>query len=330
MAPMDFDNKPIKRSASVNDFDNPVAKKRNLTASHRIKLDETSKYSSSLDVAFNGDAQVELLLTRSIGLALDAVGFEASEPLALESFRLTVEEYMHHFLTDVRQSMLACRRTESVAPDFLQALHTHQLSLRALVPHLDPPISRKKAQITFAFETHQEEDQYDHRFLGTVLNGATDQQTRSYIPHHFPALPSKHTYTATAEYPSREDDPRKIRERAAEEGRLAEEALRRLISAKSNERPSAVRAGQRGKSIWAQRDDLWKETMEAANIGSKSAQSNIADSMDLEDSSHRPALPDNSSSSFGRISSAVNADKKFWRKPASARGSAQRGNDGVA
>ncbi len=94
MAPMAFDNRLIKRSASMNDFDLPFVKKRNLVASHRLIIDENPPGLSSQDVTFNGDSQVELLLTRSIGLALEAVGFEASEPLALESFRLVVEECM--------------------------------------------------------------------------------------------------------------------------------------------------------------------------------------------------------------------------------------------
>lgn len=91
---MAFDDRPIKRSASMNDFDLPIAKKSKLTASHRLIIDEGSNDLESLNVAFNGDAQVELLLTRSIALALAALGFEASEPLALASFRLVVEECM--------------------------------------------------------------------------------------------------------------------------------------------------------------------------------------------------------------------------------------------
>ncbi|KAI4264357.1 MAG: hypothetical protein L6R42_000542 [Xanthoria sp. 1 TBL-2021] len=327
---MAFDDRPSKRSASMNDFDLPIAKKSKLTASHRLRIDERSNNLESLDVAFNGDAQVELLLTRSIALALEALGFEASEPLALESFRLVVEEYMHDFLADVRQSMLACRRTKFIAPDFLQALHTHQLSLRALLPHLDPPVPRKKAQITLTYEPKQEEEQCDHRFLGADLNDTSDQRSRSYIPRHFPTLPSKHTYQATAEYPSREEDPRKIRERAAEEGRLAEEALRRLVSAKSSDRPPTLRGGRRGKSVREQRDDLWKETMQAVNSVATIERSEGADTMDLDYSRSELVMPGKTVTDNGRISSAVNAEKRYWRRVAPAQGSGQGGNDGVS
>lgn len=91
---MAIDDWEIKRSVPMNDFDLPLAKKRKLTASHRLIIDQASCGSESLDVTFNGNAQVEFLLTRSIALALEALGFEASEPLALESFRLVAQECM--------------------------------------------------------------------------------------------------------------------------------------------------------------------------------------------------------------------------------------------
>lgn len=37
---------------------------------------------------------VQSMLTRSIGLALEAVGFEAAAPDAMEAFRVDVEECM--------------------------------------------------------------------------------------------------------------------------------------------------------------------------------------------------------------------------------------------
>ncbi|KAL8680893.1 MAG: hypothetical protein Q9186_002958 [Xanthomendoza sp. 1 TL-2023] len=325
MAPMDHDiTLATKRSASVIDFDIPTAKKRILATSHQSKTTWDLHGLDLQDVTFNGNEEAELLLTRSIGLALEAVGFEAAEPLALESFRLIVEEYIHDFLADVQQSMHSCRRIQSIAPDFLQALHTHQLSLRALVPHLDPPVARRKAWTTLSYEPQQEEQQCNHHFLGATLNGGPNEQSKFYVPRHFPTLPSKHTYQATAEFPSREEDPRKIRECAAEEGRLAEEALRRLVSAKSIDRPFAGRVGHCGKSVRALRDDMWKETMQAVSSVHISEQTRIHDIMDTDDSGLGPALPGKPSSDYGRLSSAINADKQYWRKPAPS----QRANQG--
>ncbi|KAL8988239.1 MAG: hypothetical protein Q9169_008588, partial [Polycauliona sp. 2 TL-2023] len=133
----------------------------------------------------------------------------------------------------------------------------------------------------------------------------------------------------TDEYPVREEDPRKIRERAAEEGRLAEEALRRLISAKSSDRPPTLRGGRRGKSMREQRDDLWKETMQAANALPTSHESRDADTMDLKNATTEVGLPDRPIVDAGRISSAVNAEKKYWRRAVPARASGQGGKNGV-
>ncbi|KAL8731057.1 MAG: hypothetical protein Q9166_003708 [cf. Caloplaca sp. 2 TL-2023] len=325
---MALDNsRPTKRPASAVDFDIPNAKRRSLAILRQSKITWDLDGLKLPDVQFHGNEEVELLLTRSVGLALEAVGFEASEALALESFRLAIEEYIHDFLADVRQSMLSCRRTQATASDFLQALHTHQLSLRALIPHLDVPVARKKTRIALYHELQQEEEQYSHHFLGAALNGAPDEQNKSYVPPHFPPFPSKHTYKATAEFPSREEDPRKIRERATEEGRLGEEALRRLVSAKSSDRSPSMRGGQRNKPIRQQRDELWKETMQA--VSSVHLPNRNADTMDLDGSEHGARLPGTSSSDYGRISSAVNADKKYWRKPAPARASTQGGDNGV-
>ncbi len=230
---------------------------------------------------------------------------------------------IHRFAADVRQSMLSCRRTEAMAPDFLQALHTHQLSLRALIPHLQPPIPKRRARVILPHQAPEEVEQYDHHLLGATLNDAPPELKQCKLPHKLPPLPSKHTYQATSDTPEREDDPRKIRERATEEGRLGEEALRRLMSARATDRPSSARAGQGAKSLRGKRDEMWKDTMQAVSTQYLLEQSRNADSMDLDSSTHETG------SGYGRITSAVNADRKFWRKPAQARRYNQTNSSGL-
>lgn len=231
---------------------------------------------------------------------------------------------IYRFAADVRQSMLSCRRTQAIAQDFLQALHTHQLSLRALIPHLEPPVPKRRARIALPYESPEEVEQYDHHLLGAVLNDAPPELKRCKLPNKLPPLPSKHTYKATSDTPEREEDPRKIRERATEEGRLGEEALRRLMSARVTDRPSSTKAGQGAKSMRAKRDELWRETMQAASTQYLSEQSKNADSMELDSSTHETG------SDYGRITSAVNADRKYWRKPAPARRYNQNNTSGLA
>lgn len=237
---------------------------------------------------------------------------------------------MHNFLADVVQTMLSCRRTQATVQDFLQALHTHQLSLRALLPHIRPPIRPCDARVPLLDEPQEEEEeQYNHQFLGVNSSTTLVERSKPYVPRNFPVLPSKHTYKATPEYPVREEDPRKVRERATGEGRLGEEALRRLVSARATDRPPPAQAGQGAKSLRVQRDEIWKETMQAMNSWHASEQSRNADTMDLDGSEHDPDLLQKASSDYGRIISVVNADKKYWRKPAPAEGTSQGRNDGI-
>ncbi|KAL8966659.1 MAG: hypothetical protein Q9197_005862 [Variospora fuerteventurae] len=319
--------RPTKRLSSVAGFDDHVISKRRqgLAIHHQITHGIDGACTTNEAALDNNVA--ESLLTRSISLALDVVGFDASEPLALDSFRMGVEEYMHHFAANIRQSMLSCRRTQVTAQDFLQALHTHQLSLRSLIPHLRPPIPKRRTRVILPYEPSEEEEQHSHEFLGAALYDASTRTNQLYVPHHLPPFPSKHTYRATEEFPVREEDPRKIRERATEEGRLGEEALRRLVSARVADRPSSARAGRAANSLRTKREELWKATMQAATAQYLSEHPQDADMMDLDFSRHGagPANPN-----YGRISSAVNADRKFWRKPGPIQKPKQINSNGVS
>lgn len=226
---------------------------------------------------------------------------------------------MAHYLTDVRQSMLSCRRTQPIPQDFLQALHTNQLSLRSLIPHLNPPIPPDRSQYRLHSEPSQEDEHQQLRLLSSLFTTAPDEQAKAFVPKHFPDFPSKHTYKATAEFPVRESDPRKIRERATEEGRMGEEALRRLVGASSNNsgHDPSRREGQ--KTGRARRHQMFAETMAVYAGGD-------ADGMDIDGASRdkgKTTQKEDGDTSMGfgsgRLHSAVNADKRYWRKPAQPR-----------
>lgn len=231
---------------------------------------------------------------------------------------LTVPD-MAHYLADVRQSMLSSRRTGPIPQDFLQALHTHQLSLRSLLPHLDPPVPPSLSQFPVETEVAQEDEQQHLRFLGPILNGAPNGHAKSYIPRHFTAYPSKHTYKATAEFANREHDPRKVRERATEEGRLGEEALRRLIGAASNHPAQEAQQRQGTKSMRVRRNQMFMETMQAVTAGAPNSQSVDSGYGSFEKGKQREGDAPSLSFGNGRLSSVVNSEKKYWRKPAPQR-----------
>ncbi|MCJ1471437.1 hypothetical protein MMC13_000076 [Lambiella insularis] len=310
MAPIESDEaRPLKRTSTTAGFDAPI-----------IALKHHSLHWQQKDAGLRSgicqdDEVLQTLLRRSIMLALDAVGFENADPIAIESFQAEVEEYMLHFLTNVRQSMLSSRRTQPIPRDFLHALERHQLTLRSLIPHLNPPVAPSRSQITLNCEPTCRGDDHKHdQIIANLLNGPLRATSTSCIPQHFPALPSKHTYKFEEMFTSRETDPQKVRERATEEGRLGEEALRKLVGVCAEE--ASVETSQRSRrkpTVREQTRALWKETMEAVTAAER------------ETLMFRSPQPDrgpmeldvpasNTNTNMGYLSAAVNSDRVYWRK----------------
>lgn len=177
---------------------------------------------------------------------------------------------MLRFLKTVTQSMGVARRTQPIPQDFILALSRQQLAPSSLMPHLEPLLPASATQPPIPPPAPAEPPPPNlEGMLGPVLTGASDKAERRYIPSHFPNFPSKHTWQATHVYTSREIDPRKIRERATQEGILAEQALRKLMSAskgaKGPGKSKALAAGGklRKRSGRQELDGLWEETMAA-------------------------------------------------------------------
>lgn len=139
---------------------------------------------------------------------------------------------MTGFLADVRKSMVAARRTETIPHDWIfalteagirgsslleQHLDTGEVPPQLLQPYFDPPEPGSPPPVNL------------EGLLGPELSGKAEKESKAYIPKHFPPFPSKHTYKSTAVFPERESDPRRIREKAAEEGIEAEKSLRKLM-----------------------------------------------------------------------------------------------------
>ena len=77
------------------DLDAPPAKRQCSGLVHRHKLKWNLESSGPLFWLCQDEEITQSLLTRSISLALEAVGFVAADPVAIESFRAEVEECMH-------------------------------------------------------------------------------------------------------------------------------------------------------------------------------------------------------------------------------------------
>lgn len=100
-----------------------------------------------------------------------------------------------------------------------------------------------------------------------------------------------------------------IRERATEEGRLGEEALRKLTAAaKDNILPST---GHREKKLWARESENMESMFDKAVKGlAKKAASKKGGGDDSNDTEPEPKKPD-----LGPI---VNYEKVYWRKDPAA------------
>jgi transcription initiation factor TFIID subunit 8 len=171
---------------------------------------------------------------------------------------------MTNFLAQVRKSMSSARRTDTVAHDWIYALgssglrgsgpleqhlDTGDIPPSLLQPHFDPPAPPEAPPPD------------TESLLGAGLSGKTDKETRTYIPKHFPPFPSKHTYKSTPVFTERETDARKIREKATEEGILAEQSLRKLMAAQK----AGIQKQNVGKRKRSRRmknsDKLWQHAM---------------------------------------------------------------------
>ena len=89
MAPVvPLDAPMLKRSSSTAGLDVPPSKKQLHHHGLKWRQDLPDHFEPPLQ---DGEA-VHSLLTRALGLALEAVGFEGAEPIAMESFRALAEE----------------------------------------------------------------------------------------------------------------------------------------------------------------------------------------------------------------------------------------------
>jgi transcription initiation factor TFIID subunit 8 len=142
---------------------------------------------------------------------------------------------MMNFLSTVKDSMTASRRITPIPQDFIFALAEAGLESHHLEPHLDLALPPDLAPM-----------------LGHELATPATQQY-GYIPSHFPPLPSRHAWQSTALFTQREQDPRRIRERATDEGVQAEHALRKLTTAN--------KARLRQPTVDKAKDKLWQDTI---------------------------------------------------------------------
>lgn len=138
---------------------------------------------------------------------------------------------MLEFSRSIRTSMSTARRTKPTPTDFASAL--------ALMPNtrtasqLSPQLKLSQAipdSVAAPIIPMPDSEQAPAPDFSALLQPLVTQ-TPPHIPSHFPRLPPSHAWRQTSVFPEREKDARRMRERATEEGLLAEQALRKLAAA---------------------------------------------------------------------------------------------------
>lgn len=130
--------------------------------------------------------------------------------------------------------MLIARRTAPIATDFETAIHVLDIPRPddQLKPYATkPPINPQLLPTPPPDDTFHNTVNLPTDFLGPELDGHGQLQRFGFNTSVLPALPSAHTFRETPLYPTLEKDTRKIRELATQEGKLGEQALRKLAGA---------------------------------------------------------------------------------------------------
>ncbi|KAI9926103.1 hypothetical protein ASPWEDRAFT_107543 [Aspergillus wentii DTO 134E9] len=308
----------IKRSTSSfsERLDGSDTKRVKRVYHHHHRL-QSSVVTSLQEPAIADESCIDHLMNRSIGQTLQESGFDLADPVALDSFRNAAEEYLLKFASFVRQSMLTSRRIQPIPQDFEHAMKRQSLRADDLLPYLKP-LPNVEPNPTLLPTPPPEEDFFKSvSFLGPQLSGEEDRSRSAHIPRHFPEFPSKHTYRHTPVFTEREQDPRKIREKATEDGRHGEEALRKL--ARASFKDNQLGSAGRDKKPWGRRtetmDSMFEKTVKGlAKRMQKTASVPGAAPMEIDsgtmaDPSARHKAPLNL-----ELPPIINCERELWRR----------------
>jgi Transcription factor TFIID complex subunit 8 C-term len=215
----------------------------------------------------------------------------------------------------IRRPMLAARRTAPIAPDFESAFQALQVPTPEdqLAPRSTskppPPLSLLPTPPPDDFsDTHE----LPESILGPEVNAKEETWRDPHIPSTFPSFPSQHTFRDTAVLPPRERDPRRIRELATEEGRLGEQALRKLAGAVRGEGKLdlSIEVDAAAVEIQPGRRRNKKETMEGM----------FEETMKELAKTEKGKGPGDGTEGGGfEVAPIVNSERKFWMPDTSRR-----------
>ncbi|KAL2867321.1 uncharacterized protein BJX67DRAFT_371983 [Aspergillus lucknowensis] len=322
---MELSSPTVKRSFSTysESAAGSDAKRIKRPYHHHHRLQDPVNLALS-EPAIADDSYVDQVMNRTIGQSLRECGFDIADPLAIESFRDAAEEYLMKLASYVRASMLSSRRVQPIPQDFEFALKRHSLPVDSLLPYLQAPPKIEPIPTQLPSPPPEEDD--DFKVLPSLepqLSGEDDRVRSPYIPKHFPEFPSKHTYRHTPVFTERERDPRKIRERAADDGRLGEEALRKLARAAFKDHQPST--GGRDKKQWGRKaesfDSMFEKTVKAlSKKASRNTAPGTSSAMDIDSGAAEiETKPSKSKGLAGmELPPIINCERDLWRRNANS------------
>ena len=252
-------------------------------------------------------------------------------PVSSSSQVLTIADIIK-LATHVRQSMLSSRRVQPIPQDFEHALKRHRLRIDDLPPYLTRSPNAELSPSLAGRESPPQEDLLRGLpFLGPQLSGEVDRAQCRHIPNHLPQFPSRHTYRYTPVFTEREQDPRKIRERATEDGRHGEDALRKLARAAFQDN-QLTSTGQ-DKKLWGRKtetmDSMFEKTVKSLVKKMQLPSAPVPGSAMEIDSGHVDPQVKRSKTKVPlgiELPPIINCERDFWRRSAAPgnRGSEQK------
>lgn len=225
-------------------------------------------------------------------LALDA-GFEGITASALEALTRAFESYTQQIYSTAHSFAELGGRTRPNLHDLQQAFTDMRLNpatlasyarkaSRSKTPLLRGPLQetiartqKKKEKKTVLLDSDIEDnsDSDDDEPPTTSVPGLK-VTARTIVPDHLPPFPSKHSYKQTPVFVRRPTDPQRIRELNAEQSRLVESNLKRLMAAEN--KVAMATAHKDGSSIGVAPDLLMvKEEQEFTDGGDQRALSKL-------------------------------------------------------
>ncbi|KAF9938755.1 hypothetical protein BGZ67_010519 [Mortierella alpina] len=207
-------------------------------------------------------------------LALDA-GFEGITASALEALTQAFENYTQQMYSITHSYAELAGRTRPNLHDLEQAFTDMKMSPASLgsyvrkASHSKTPLLRGPLQETIAkgqtkketktllldsdIEDNSDSEDEDNQDGQNASSApGTKITARTIVPDHLPPFPSKHSYKQTPVFVKRPSDPQKIRELNAEQSRLVESNLKRLMAAENKVAMAAAhKDGSTSKSVTA-------------------------------------------------------------------------------